>query len=198
VNLGWSEEMADALIADAQTFGINVKEGLEKINVEQAFIDWLTTSVKNIGGQQVIDEGQFKAFMEASGLDPEVVEKALNEQGIEVKSALKEGEGLADWVKESIMQQFDAENPMDLQSTYELLLELGLDDEAAKEQLKELVKEMDGVEFTLDGQSVAEAGGIIGEGVYAGTSYSSIEGLIDGVTDKRVKLNQEKSALEQA
>jgi hypothetical protein len=28
MGLGWSETMADALVADIQTFGINVKEGL--------------------------------------------------------------------------------------------------------------------------------------------------------------------------
>jgi hypothetical protein len=81
---GWSEEMADALIADAQTFGLNVKNGLKEVNIQEAFVDWLSTSVKNVGGKKIIDESQFKAFMEESGLDPKVAKEALKKQGIEV------------------------------------------------------------------------------------------------------------------
>ena len=198
VDSGWSEEMADAMLADAQTFGVNVKQGLKKVNVEDAFVDWLSTSVKNIGDKKIIDEGQFKAFIEESGMDPEIAKKALEENGIEVAGVLKADGGLADHIKEAIEEKVTTDGKLDLGETYQLMLDLGLEDSEAKKQLNALAEEMQDVEFTLDGQTVKEAGAELGETTYNGHHIGSVSGLIDGLEDRKVLATQKKNALEQA
>ena len=202
IDAGWSKEMADALIADAQTFGQNVKEGLAALDVEEAFIDWLSTSVKDINGKKVIDEAQFEAFIKESGMDPTIARRAIeNVYGdvkIEIKSALNESGGLADWVEEAIKDSMESTNVFDIGATYQLLLELGLDDATARAQLDELANGMKDVEFTLNGQTVKKAGEELGNMSYDYTKYPTISGLMEAVGDPMVDAANKKAALDQA
>ena len=198
IDQGWSEEMADALIADAQTYGQNVKEGLKSLDIEDAFVDWISSSVKTVGDEKIIDQKQFEAFMKESGLDPEIAKAALEAQGIKIKSAISESGGLEQWVKDAIMETVANSGELDLGATYELLLDLGLNDEQAKAQLEQLAGEMTDVAFTLNGETVKEAGAELGTTTYQGVNYAGVTALMDTVEDAKVVAAQKKAAYEQA
>ena len=196
--LGCTKEFADALIADAQTYGQYVDKGLKSLDVQDALTDWLSTAIKTVGDKKIIDEKQFKVFMEQAGLDPEVAKEALLNQGVEIKSALNEAGTLEDWVKEAIIGDATANGSFDLGATYELLLELGLDDAEARAQLEELGNSLTDVPFTLNGEEVKAAGVDLGEMSYNGIKYPSMAALMEAVSDAKVEAANKKAALDQA
>ncbi len=198
IDAGWSKEMADALIADAQTYGQYVKEGLAALDVEEAFVEWLTTSVKLVGNEQIIDQAQFEAFLEESGLDPVIAKRAIEAQGIKIKSALSEGGDLEQWVKDALLKDAKEGGSFDLGGTYELLLELGLDDSQARAQIEEMAKGLTDVPFTINGQTVKAAGADLSEMSYNGIKYPSMAALMEAVSDAKVEAANRKAALDQA
>ena len=198
IDAGWSKEMADALIADAQTYGQYVKEGLAALDVEEAFVEWLTTSVKLVGNEQIIDQAQFEAFLEESGLDPVIAKRAIEAQGIKIKSALSEGRDLEQWVKDALLKDAKEGGAFDLGGTYELLLELGLDDSQARAQIEEMAKGLTDVPFTINGQKVKAAGADLSEMSYNGIKYPSMAALMEAVSDAKVEAANRKAALDQA
>lgn len=195
---GWSAEMADALIADAQTFGQNVKEGLKSLDVGSALVEWLTTSVNIVGGKKVVDEKQFQAFISEAGINEDVARTALMNQGIEIKSALTEGKTLEDWVREAILEQIEQDGSMDLGATFALMLELGLDTETAKAELANMANSLTDVPFKINGQDVTESTSIVGAYTYGNVREGNMDALIDAVVDEHVNAVQRKAALEQA
>lgn len=194
---GWSEEMADALIADAQTFGEKVKEGLKGTDIDEAFTEWLETSVISSGGVKVLDKGQFDAFMKESDMDAGTVEKLLKDYGIEVGKALDDQGNLQAWIKEAILTDVKENNKFDLGATYDLLVSMGLTTDEAESQIAALAEEMQDVEFTLDGQTVKQAGESLTEMTYDSNKFGSTAGLLEASRNKKVKLEQKKAALEQ-
>ena len=198
LDMGYAEAMADALIADLQTYGPNVAAELQKLDAAEALTDWLESSVKNINGKKIIDEGEFLAFIKKAGINETVAKKALQQAKIEVKSALTSEGTLADWARQAVEEYIAGKDTFDIAGTYELLLELGLDDKAAKAQLAQLATSFEDMRFTLNGQDVKAAGENLSTMTYNGTAYPTIEGLTDAYVDEKTKAAQLKSTIEQA
>jgi hypothetical protein len=45
MDMGWSDAMADALIADAQTFSAELGAGLKTVDVEKGLQTWLSEAM---------------------------------------------------------------------------------------------------------------------------------------------------------
>jgi hypothetical protein len=54
--MGWSEAMADALIADAQTFSADLQNNLDQLGVQSALETWLSEAF-SINGKTIIPKG---------------------------------------------------------------------------------------------------------------------------------------------
>jgi hypothetical protein len=53
MDMGWSEAMADALLADAQTFSAELSNGLDQLGISAAFESWLSGAL-SINGKTII------------------------------------------------------------------------------------------------------------------------------------------------
>lgn len=202
-DMGWSEAMADALIADAQTFSADLKDNLDQVGVQAAFESWLSDAF-SINGKTVIPKGQVEAMAKELGVTVKQLTEDLEMEGISVGEWVTEdgkvGEDFKE-LREQMIQDAKDAGKFDLDTNYQMLLELGLEDEEAKTQLNAMANSLEGVPFSLDGQSVVMTNGILYEatedGVSTGVKVGEIEGVVQGLTDPKTKAAQELSAIEQ-
>ena len=108
----------------------------------------------------------------------------------------KAAEGFKD-LREQMIQDAKDANAFDLDTQYQLLLELGLEDEAAKAELAKMAGALEGVPLTIDDATFTYTKGQIYDSTGAAVEGATIDGLIGGVEDPRAKAAQELAALEQ-
>ena len=199
LNMGWSEAMADALVADAQTFSANLQDNLDQLGIQNSFETWLSEAF-SINGKTIIPKGQVKAMAKELGVTFEQLKKDLEGQGISVGDWITEdgkiGEDFKDLREEMIKTAKEA-GEFDLDTNYQLLLELGLDDDEAKKQLKDMAGSLTNVPFVMNGQTVKDASGVIYDSTGVAIEGGTTGGLIDGLEDPKVKAAQDLSAIEQ-
>lgn len=194
MKLGWGEEMANALVADAQTFSANLKKGLEKEDLEQALTTWLN-EIWKFGDKQFIPKSQVELMAKALNVEVETLISQLTDQNYTVSDIITEDGSLMQEVREGLLQEF--EETFDLDDTYAFLLEVGLDDAQAKAELKTLASIFQGTKFNINDQDYEEAAGKLKKVGSDSLEEGSISGLIDGLENPKVKAAQKQAAIEQ-
>ena len=196
MDMGWSDAMADALIADAQTFSAELSAGLKTVDVEKGLQTWLSEAMQ-INGKTIIPKGQIKAMAKELGTTVEQLTADLESKGVQVMDLLGEDGLLGEDMRKQIIETAKAAGEFDLDTNYQLLLELGLDDKEAKDELKGMASSLTNVPFKLNGETIQRTGEVVYDSTGAAVENSSSSGLIDGLVDPKVKAAQELSALEQ-
>ena len=183
------------MIGDAQTFTSNFKAKLNNLSIKDSLGDWLLNAVE-FQGTKIISQDQLNAYAEDAGLTPEALEKALKEASggkFEVATYLSNDGSLSTQFKEQIKATAKETGYFDLDSTYQMLLEIGLDDEKAKEELKKLARSFEGMQVKLDDGSMDTLGKdmkLTGEG-------ATIDSIIDGLGSDEVEAARKLDALQQ-
>ena len=199
IDMGWSEIYADALIADAQTFSADLEKELDKLGVAQMFETWLSGAI-NFDGKTIIPKEQVKAMADQLDVDFSKLKDDLEKQGISVGEWVTEegeaGEDFAALRKDLIQNAMDAQE-FDLDTNYQLLLDLGLNDAAAKEELKTMANSLKDVPLKINGETLTQAGDVLYNTSGAAIEGATTDGLIDGLEDPKTKAAQDLSALEQ-
>ena len=199
MNMGWSEAMADALIADAQTFSADLTNQLDELGVAEMFETWLQGAM-DVNGKTIIPKGQVEAMAKELGVTFDQLKADLESQNINVVEWVTEdgkaAEGFKD-LREQMIQDAKDANAFDLDTQYQLLLELGLEDEAAKAELAKMAGALEGVPLTIDDATFTYTEGQIKDSTGTAVEGATIDGLISGVEDPRAKAAQELAALEQ-
>lgn len=203
--LNISETLAEAMIADAQTFSNGLKEGLKQLSLADALNEWIGGAVE-VNGTKIISQKELEAFAEDAGLSPEDLKKALESKelgvNISVVPYLNMDGSLTEEFKKTILDKVGKNGTFDLNLAYQLLLEVGLDDAAAKSELEKMSGSFENMNLTLNGQSLVKTGEVIdGVSQWAtedGTYKGSLLGAVKALTDEKLKKAQELSALQQA
>ena len=203
--LNISEVVANAMIADAQTFSEGLSQGLNSLSLQDALGTWLSGAL-DVNGKKIISENQLKAFAEEAGLDPAILEKAIEESdlNIDVKPYIDYDGNLEEELYDVIIQQLESTG--DLSATYALMLELGMDDTMAKQTLTKMTNQLHeagkDVPFTVNGKQLQATGevvdGVMKYSTQDGSHSGTMGGIIDGLQDPAVAAQQDLSALRQA
>ena len=203
--LNISEVVANAMIADAQTFSEGLSQGLNSLSLQDALGTWLSGAL-DVNGKKIISENQLKAFAEEAGLDPAILEKAIEESdlNIDVKPYIDYDGNLEEELYDVIIQQLESTG--DLSATYALMLELGMDDTIAKQTLTKMTNQLHeagkDVPFTVNGKQLQATGevvdGVMKYSTQDGSHSGTMGGIIDGLQDPAVAAQQDLSALRQA
>lgn len=118
------------------------------------------------------------------GVTFEQLKKDLESEGISVGEWVTEdgkiGEDFKDLRADMIKAAQDA-GEFDLGTNYQLLLELGLDDDEAKAQLKSMAGSLTDVPFVMDGETVKDASGVVYDSTGVAIEGGTTGGLIDGL-----------------
>ena len=199
MDMGWSEAMADALVADAQTFSVDLENQLDELGVAEMFETWLQGAM-DVNGKTIIPKGQVEAMAEELNVSFDQLKADLESQNINVVEWVTEdgkaAEGFKD-LREQMIQDAKDANAFDLDTQYQLLLELGLEDEAAKAELAKMAGALEGVPLTIDNETYTYTNGKIYDSNKKAIEGSTIDGLINGVQDPRAVAAEELAALEQ-
>jgi FKBP-type peptidyl-prolyl cis-trans isomerase (trigger factor) len=161
--MGYGESWTEAMIADAQTFSADLKDNLDQIGIQEAFESWLSGAF-SINGKTVIPKGQVEAMAKELGVTVKQLTEDLEMEGISVGEWVTEdgkiGEDFKE-LREQMIKDAEEAGQFDLGTHYQMLLELGLEDEEAKAQLNAMAGQLEDVPFTLNGETVKDASGII-------------------------------------
>lgn len=196
MDMGWSEAMADALVADAQTFSSDLAAGLKDVGIEQALTTWLSEQLV-MGDERIITKSQVEIMAKKLGMEFQELANILDQQGTTVMDVLTEEGVLSTDMRQKIIDDAKEAGKFDLDTNYQLLLELGLDDIAAKETLKSLAGSLTDVPLSLNNETVEHTGNIITNTTGVATEGGTVSGLIDGLENPKAKAAQELSALQQ-
>jgi hypothetical protein len=124
------------------------------------------------------------------GVTFEQLKQDLEGQGISVGEWVTEdgkiGEDFAD-LRALMIEEAQEAGEFDLDTNYQLLLELGLDDDEAKAQLKGMASSLTDVPFIMNDQTVKDASGVIYDSTGVAIEGGTTGGLIDGLEDPKVK-----------
>jgi hypothetical protein len=196
MDMGWSEAMADALLADAQTFSAELTNGLDQLGISAAFESWLSGAL-SINGKTIIPKSQVEAMAKELGTTVEKLTADLKAEGIDVSEIITSDGFLSKDMREQLIADAEAAGEFDLETNYQLLLELGLDDAAAKAELKTMANSLTDMPMKINGETITQTAGVLYDSTGVAIEGGSTGGLIDGLEDPRVKAAQELSALEQ-
>ena len=194
--LNVSEIVAKAMIGDAQTFSANLKQGLNRLSLGDALGAWLDTA-KVVGKKHILDKKELGAIAKQSGIDPEKIIEALEEQlgedaEIVVEPTVTVSGTLTDTGNDLIDEFFDQSH--DLNQTYKMMIDMGMNDTEAQKKLNELINDTNNVEFTFNGESVGQAT----DEVRAELLAKVATGIAEGNLDPIVAAAQQYSAAQQA
>ena len=196
MDMGWSEAMADALLADAQTFSAELSDGLDQLGISAAFESWLSGAL-SINGKTIIPKSQVEAMAKELGTTVEKLTEDLKAEGIEVSELITSDGLLSQDMREQLIADAEAAGEFDLETNYQLLLELGLDDAAAKAELKTMANSLTDMPMKINGETITQTAGVLYDSTGVAIEGGSTGGLIDGLEDPKVKAAQELSAIEQ-
>jgi hypothetical protein len=196
MDMGWSEAMADALLADAQTFSAELTNGLDQLGISAAFESWLSGAL-SINGKTIIPKSQVEAMAKELGTTVEKLTADLKAEGIEVSELITSEGFLSKDMREQLIADAEAAGEFDLETNYQLLLELGLDDAAAKAELKTMANSLTDMPMKINGETITQTAGVLYDSTGVAIEGGSTGGLIDSLEDPKVKAAQDLSAIEQ-
>ena len=196
MGLGWSEEMANALVADAQTFSAELGNSLKQVDVGAAFETWLSEAM-TINGKTIIPEGQVEAMAKELGVTTQKLKEDLQDQGITVMDLVSEDGKLTGDMRQHLIDQAAESGEFDLDTNYQLLLELGLDDKEAKKELGIMAGSLTDMPVKVNGETLQQTSGVLYDSNEVAIEGATVGGLIDGLEDPKAKAAQELSAIQQ-
>lgn len=135
-----SEDAANAMLADAQTYTKNFKTELNKLSLGEALNEWIASSLK-IGDITFLDESQMNAIAREAGIEVDKLKEALESQmDLKVVSLVDDvGNFTSDAIKQiKVELQENSAGFIDLNQVYTAMLDLGLDTSAAEDAMKQL------------------------------------------------------------
>lgn len=199
MDMGWSETMAEALVADAQTFSSNLEKELKSVDIESALESWLANAFK-LDKKTIIPKSQVAAMAEELGLEFQQVKGILNKKGIDVIDFFTSDGGLSAKLREKFHKTMrdmgTGDEAIDFEAGYEMLLELGLDDTAAKKELKILAESLEDVDFSIGEESYQKTTDKFEQSGQE-IAKNIINAQIDAMEDPKVKRAQQAQAKEQ-
>jgi hypothetical protein len=131
------------------------------------------------------------------GTTVEKLTEDLKAEGIEVSELITSDGLLSQDMREQLIADAEAAGEFDLETNYQLLLELGLDDAAAKAELKTMANSLTDMPMKINGETITQTAGVLYDSTGVAIEGGSTGGLIDGLEDPKVKAAQELSAIEQ-
>jgi hypothetical protein len=131
------------------------------------------------------------------GTTVEKLTEDLKAEGIEVSELITSDGLLSKDMREQLIADAEAAGEFDLETNYQLLLELGLDDAAAKAELKTMANSLTDMPMKINGETITQTAGVLYDSTGVAIEGGSTGGLIDSLVDPKVKAAQELSAIEQ-
>lgn len=199
-SLNVSEVMAEAMIADAQTFSSDFSQGLQALSIEDALTEWISSAVE-VNGKKIISEKELQAFAKQAGLDPEELKKALEKEdlGVEINVVpyLNDDGTLSDTLRQQMLDNIKSMGVFDLDQAYQMLLEVGLDDEAAKAELNNMATSLVGMPVSANGEQLGKIGENLDIVTETGAKNGTVNGVVQGMQDPATAAAQELNSLEQ-
>ncbi len=221
-NLGISHEMAQAMFTDLINSSDKLKTGFDRLAAMEGFKEWIRTG-QQFGDTIVYSEKELDIFAQRLGTTTEHLKDGLtdvfNQIGNGAKVAIEnflstDGtldqesalfSSLADDLKNKLVTAISeaTEEGVDLAAQYEFLVNLGLDDQHARQTLSVLwdnaSASFGNTDFGFDPQSLRVTARTVDTTTkYAGlkTKEEISQGILDGQGDPRVAITQEISAQE--
>ena len=195
--LGLSKEVADALIADAETYSADFENAFQQIGLKESFETWLSEAFV-INGKRIIPEGQVEAMAKQLNTDVNKLKEDLAKNGITVMDLVTEEGALHNDFREDLISQATKDNPFDWEMTYHALLELGLEDEDARTELKNMINSVPDLPVKLNEKTVIASGGLLYETTGEAMEGATVDGLVDGMEDPKVQLANMEQAQQMA
>lgn len=221
-NLGISHEMAQAMFTDLINSSDKLKTGFDRLAAMEGFKEWIQTG-QQFGNTIVYSEKELEIFAQRLGTTTEHLKDGLtdvfdqigNGAQVAIENFLSTDgtlntdstlfSNLADDLKNKLVTAISdaTEEGVDLAAQYEFLVNLGLDDQHARQTLSVLWDNASAsfgkTDFGFDPQSLR----VTARTVDATTKYAGLktkeeisQGILDGQGDPRVAITQEISAQE--
>lgn len=223
-NLGISHEMAQTMFTDLVNSSDKLKTGFDRLAAMEGFKEWIQTG-QQFGNTIVYSEKELDIFAQRLGTTTEhlkdgltdvfnqvgngaqvAIENFLSTDGtLDKDSALFSS--LADDLKNKLVTAIDeaTEEGVDLAAQYEFLVNLGLDDQHARQTLGMLwdkaSKNFGDTQFAFDPSTLQVAATNVDKLADHGeqkTKEGISQGIVDGQGEPKVQAAQELSALEYA
>lgn len=184
---GRSEEFANAMIAEAQTYTANFKQALSQLSLGDALADWLKDAFV-IDDKLKLSEKEVQAFAAEAGYSPEEIVDAINkmyeQNGKNITVDLVPDINIAEGEKEvndSLAKLMKASDN-NLNAGYEYLISVGLDDEAARAKLTDFMMDIDAsgsnVTFQWNGKTMELAADQL--------DFATMSAIVNGVQSEEV------------
>ena len=155
-----SEDAANAMLADAQTYTENFKAELNKLSLGEALNEWIASSLK-IGDITFLDESQMNAIAREAGIEVDKLKEALESQmDLKVVSLVDDvGNFTSDAIKQIKAELQDSNaGVIDLDQVYSAIIELGVDTSVAENAMKQLFNNVNhdfgSVSFKINGETL--------------------------------------------
>ena len=139
-----SEDAANAMLADAQTYTENFKTELNKLSLGEALDEWIGSSLK-LGDITFLDESQMNAIAREAGIKVEELRNAIEQEAnLQVVSLVDDVGNVTaeaiDEIKQRIQEELSDQSApvINLDDVYNAMIELGLDTNAAEDAMKQL------------------------------------------------------------
>lgn len=155
-----SEDAANAMLADAQTYTENFKTELNKLSLGEALNEWIASSLK-IGDITFLDESQMNAIAREAGIEVDELRQALESQiDLKVVSLVDDVGNFTSDAIEQIKAELQNSNAgvIDLDQVYSAMIELGMDTSTAEDAMKQLfnnvTSDFENVSFRINGETL--------------------------------------------
>ena len=191
---GYSETMAEALIGDAETYSGQLKTVLGEKGLKEG-LETLLNNAATSGNKMILLKDQIETIATAAGKSYEEVEalikKATEAKNVEVQitAAIKTADGkITNDFRTEIFKQIEDSGTFDVNETYQMLIDVGLDETAAKEAIMDLTSSVQqsgqNIQVTLDGKTLKETG----EALYTKVKGEISLGMEDGLGGAEAEL----------
>lgn len=155
-----SEDAANAMLADAQTYTENFKTELNKLSLGEALNEWIASSLK-IGDITFLDESQMNAIAREAGIEVDELRQALESQiDLKVVSLVDDVGNFTSDAIEQIKAELQDSNAgvINLDQIYSAMIELGMDTSTAEDAMKQLfnnvTSDFENVSFRINGETL--------------------------------------------
>lgn len=206
MDYGYSLEFANAMVADATTYGMGTGDLFEKISQQDAikeFVNQGLISEKDSKKILTLSESQLKLIADKMGISvgeakqkiQDAVDKENGEISINWQTVYDSEGNLSDTIVDQIM-----EDSIIGDSDLDLLINLGMDETEAKTQLAKLMtdtnRDFSGVSFGFNNTDSDAATSALAQMQNNKLEFATAMALMEGYTDEQVAMQQEKNALE--
>ena len=206
IDYGYSVEFAKGMIADAQTFGIGTEDLFEQISQQDALKTFVSQGlISEKDGKKILtlSESQLKLIADKMKISVDDAKKMVQDaidKGDEKISinwrTVYDSEGN---LSENIVDEILADNKF-TDEDLNFLISLGLDETEAKTQLAKLMtdtnRDFSATTFGFNNQDSATATSALAQMQNNKLEMATALALMEGYSDDKVALEQEKAALE--